>query len=449
MTMTSKLTAALAGAAIVVGAAGMAAAEDWPEFRGAGRRGVWLESGILETFPAEGLKARWRTPVKRGYAGPAVADGRVFVTDYEPTDGMRGTERALALDEATGEVLWVQEWAADYAGIQWEIGPGATPTVDGDRVYVLGRDGVLSAFKTDTGEVLWRKSYSEDYGVDRMRWGFDWGFASAPLVDDERLICFVGGPPDARVVALDKMTGEEIWRSLPAEADLGVAQPIIIEAGGARQLIVWDPEEVASLDPVTGDVYWRQDYTVGGAMTVAVPVQVGSQLFFSTFYDGPMMLTLNQDRPDATIAWKGSSNSEIRTEGLHAVLATPIIDGGYIYGICSYGQLRCLDANTGERIWETQEATVERRRWVSGFMVKNGDRIFMNNDRGELIIARLSPSGYQEISRTALIAPTSPPGNRRELRNVSWVHPAYANQHVYMRNDEEIVAFSLAAADYD
>ena len=447
--MTSKLTAALAGIAILVAGAGIAAAEDWPEFRGAGRRGVWLESGIVETFPEEGLKVLWRTPVKRGYAGPAVADGRVFVTDYEPTDGMRGTERALALDEATGEVLWVQEWDADYAGIQWEIGPGATPTVDGDRVYVLGRDGVLSAFRTDTGEILWRKSYSEDYGVDRMRWGFDWGFASAPLVDDERLICFVGGPPDARVVALDKMTGEEIWRSLPAEADLGVAQPIIIEAGGARQLIVWDPEEVASLDPVTGEVYWRQPYVVGGAMTVAVPVQVGSQLFFSTFYDGPMMLTLNQDRPDATIAWKGSSNSEIRTEGLHAVLATPIIDGGYIYGICSYGQLRCLDARTGERIWESQEATVERRRWVSGFMVKNGNRIFMNNDRGELIIARLHPTGYEEVSRTALIAPTSPPGNRRELRNVSWVHPAYANRHIYMRNDEEIVAFSLAAADYE
>ncbi|MCY4661611.1 MAG: PQQ-like beta-propeller repeat protein [Acidobacteria bacterium] len=447
--MTSKLTAALAGVAIVVGSAGIAAAEDWPEFRGAGRRGVWLESGIVETFPAEGLKALWRTPVKRGYAGPAVVDGRVFVTDYEPTQGMRGIERALALDEATGEVLWVQEWDADYAGIQWEIGPGATPTVDGNRVYVLGRTGVLSALDTETGEILWRKSYSEDYGVDRMRWGFDWGFASAPLVDDERLIGFVGGSPNARVVAFDKMTGEEIWRSLPSEADLGVAQPIIIEAGGARQLIVWDPEEVASLDPVTGDVYWQQPYVVGGAMTVAVPVQVGSQLFFSTFYDGPMMLTLNQDRPDATIAWKGSSNSEIRTEGLHAVLATPIIDGGYIYGICSYGQLRCLDANTGERIWETQEATVERRRWVSGFMVKNGNRIFLNNDRGELVIARLHPTGYEEVSRTPLIAPTSPPGNRRELRNVSWVHPAYANQHIYMRNDEEIVAFSLAAADYD
>ena len=210
--------------------------------------------------------------------------------------------------------MWVQEWPADYAGIQWEVGPSATPTVDGDRVYVLGRTGVLSALKVDTGELLWRKNYSEDYSVDRMRWGLDWGFASAPLVDGDRLICFVGGP-EARVVAFDKMTGREIWRALESEADLGVAQPMIIEAGGVRQLIAWDPEEVVSLDPENGSVYWRQPYVVGGAMTVAMPVQVGQQLFFSTFYDGPMMLTLNQDRPDATVAWKGSSNSEIRTEG--------------------------------------------------------------------------------------------------------------------------------------
>ncbi len=184
-------------------------------------------------------------------------------------------------------------------------------------------------------------------------------------------------------------------------------------------------------------------------MTIAVPVQVGTQLFFTTFYDGPMMLTLNQDRPGATVAWKGTSNSEIRTEGLHGVLATPIIDGGYIYGICSYGQLRCLDARTGKRIWATQEATVERRRWVSGFMVRNGNRVLLNNDRGDLVIARLSPSGYEEISRTHLIAPTSLPGNRRELRYVNWVHPAYANKHIYTRNDEEVISVSLDALDYE
>ena len=447
MTITQRAAAACVAA--MISGLTVVQAEDWPEFRGAGRLGEWREAGLLATFPAEGLKARWRTPIRAGYAGPSVADGRVFITDWMPTDGLRGTERALALDEATGEILWTVEWEADYAGIQWEIGPGATPTVDGDRVYVLGRGGTLSALRVDTGELLWRKDYSADYGVDRMRWGFDWGFASAPLVDGDRLICFVGGSRDARVVAFDKLTGEEIWRALPSNEDLGVAQPIIIEAGGARQLIVWNPAEVASLNPETGETYWRQPYVVGGAMTIATPVQVGAQLFFSTFYDGPMMLNLNQDRPGATVAWKGSSNSEIRTEGLHAVLATPIIDGGYIYGICSYGQLRCLNAGTGERIWETQEATVERRRWVSGFMVRNGNRVLINNDRGELIIARLSPEGYDEVSRTKLIDPTSAPGNRRELRFVNWVHPAYANRHIVTRNDEEIVSFSMDAADYE
>ncbi|MXZ37804.1 MAG: PQQ-binding-like beta-propeller repeat protein [Holophagales bacterium] len=447
--MAGRLTVALACVASILVAATELRADDWPEFRGKGRLGVWHETGIVEEFPAEGLKALWRTPIKAGFAGPAVADGRVFITDFEATHGMRGTERALALDEATGRILWTREWKADYAGIQWETGPGATPTVDGDRVYTLGRTGVLSAFDVETGALLWRKDYAEDYGVDRLQWGFDWGFASAPLVDGPRLICFVGGPENARVVAFDKMTGEELWRALDSEADLGVAQPIIVEAGGARQLIVWNPEEVVSLDPTNGEFYWRQPYTVGGAMTVATPVQVGSQLFFTTFYDGPLMLTLDQDRPGATVAWKGSSNSEIQTDGLHAVLATPIIEGGTIYGICSYGQLRGLNAETGERLWETQEATGERRRWVSGFLVRNGDRVFINNDRGDLIIARLSPAGYEEISRTHLITPTSRPGNRRELRYVSWVHPAYANKHVYIRNDEEMISLSLDRADYE
>ncbi|MDE2849664.1 MAG: PQQ-binding-like beta-propeller repeat protein [Acidobacteriota bacterium] len=447
--MSRRFTVALVCVATILVGATQARADDWPEFRGKGRLGVWHETGILEEFPAEGLKALWRTPIKAGFAGPAVADGRVFITDFEATHGMRGTERALALDEATGRVLWTEAWEADYAGIQWETGPGATPTVDGDRVYTLGRTGVLSAFDVETGALLWRKRYAEDYGVDRLQWGFDWGFASAPLVDGPRLICFVGGPENARVVAFDKMTGEELWRALDSEADLGVAQPIIIEAGGARQLIVWNPEEVVSLDPENGEFYWRQPYTVGGAITVATPVQVGSQLFFTTFYDGPLMLTLDRDRPGATVAWKGSSNSEIQTDGLHAVLATPIIEGGTIYGICSYGQLRGLNAETGERLWETQEATGERRRWVSGFLVRNGDRVFINNDRGDLIIARLSPAGYEEISRTHLIAPTSRPGNRRELRYVSWVHPAYANKHVYIRNDEEMISVSLNQADYE
>ena len=434
-----------AAACIAVAIAGLRA-EDWPEVAGKGRLGVWSENGILEKFPSDGLKVLWRTPTRGGYAGPAVADGRVFLTDYVETQKPRGTERAIALDEKTGKTLWVQEWTADYRGISWPTGPRATPTVDGDRVYVVGADGKLFCLNVQTGAIIWKKDYAADYGADRTKWAFDWGFASAPLVDGNRLICMVGGRPDAKVVAFDKMTGKEMWRALSSEdSDLGVAQPIILTAAGTRQLIIWYAGAVASLDPATGRLFWEQPYKVGGSMTVAIPRQSGSNLFFTTFYDGPLMLALDEKKPGATVVWKGKSSSEIQTDGLHAVITTPVIIGDYIYGICSYGQFRCLRAQTGERIWESQAVTKERARWASGVIVRNGDRLFVNNDRGELIIMKPSPDGYHEISRTQLIKPTSPPQNRRELVNVNWLYPAYANKHIYARNDEEIICASLAA----
>jgi outer membrane protein assembly factor BamB len=420
-------------------------ADDWPEIGGVGRLNVWNETGILEKFPAEGLKVRWRTPIKAGYAGPAVAGGKVFILDYEETRRPNGTERAMALDEKTGKILWTQEWTANYGGIQWPVGPRATPTVDGDRVYVLGADGKLFCLNVDTGAIIWKVDYARDYKADRLKWGFDWGFASSPIVDGDRLIALVGGQPDALVVAFNKTTGKEIWRALTADGDLGVGQPIITTAGGVRQLIIWYPGAVASLDPATGKTYWTQPYKVGGSMTVAVPMRTGSNLFFTTFYDGPLMLTLDDKKPAASVLWKGKSDSEIQTDGLHAVIATPAILGDIIYGICSYGQFRALSVKTGERLWETQAVTKERARWATGIIVRNGERLFINNDRGELLIVKAQPEGYQEISRTHLIKPTSPPQNRRELVNVNWSYPAYANKHIYVRNDEEIIAASLAA----
>jgi outer membrane protein assembly factor BamB len=420
-------------------------AEDWPEVRGKGRLGIWNETGIVETFPPEGLKILWRTPVRIGYAGPAVAGGRVFVVDYVETQKPRGTERAMALDEKTGKVLWTQEWAVDYRGMSYTNGPRATPTVDDDRVYVAGADGKLFCFDVKSGAIVWKKDYVTDYGADRSKWAYDWGFSSSPLVDGNRLISLVGGKDNAKVVAFDKMTGKELWRALSSETELGVAQPIIVNAGGARQLIVWYPGAVVSLDPATGRQYWEEPYKVGASMTVATPVLTGSMLFFTNFYDGPLMLQLDDKRPAATVVWKGKSESEIQTDGLHATTATPVVIGDHIYGICSYGQFRCLLARTGERIWETQAVTRERARWASGSIVRNGDRLFIKNDRGELIIVKPGPDGYHEVSRTQLLKPTSAPGNRRQLTTVNWTEPAYANRHIYVRNDDEIICASLAA----
>jgi outer membrane protein assembly factor BamB len=179
-------------------------------------------------------------------------------------------------------------------------------------------------------------------------------------------------------------------------------------------------------------------------MSISTPVLSGRRIVVTSYYNGMLMVELDEDTPTARLVWKGKSDSEIETDTIHSTVNTPIIQGDYVYGIGSFGEFRALNAATGERVWETQEVTVERARWASGLMIQHGDRVFINNDRGELIMARLSGDGFEEISRTHLIDPTSPPGNRRELETVNWTHPAYANRHIYVRNDLEIVALSAA-----
>ena len=146
---------AFAALALLVAAPGFA--NDWPQWRGEDRRGEWTETGIVEALPDE-LKVAWRVPINSGYSGAAVADGRVFITDWAEDPESRtvdGTERALALDEETGEVLWVQEWPTTYRMLMFSyaIGPRATPTVDGDRVYVVGAAGDLYCLDVETGDV--------------------------------------------------------------------------------------------------------------------------------------------------------------------------------------------------------------------------------------------------------------------------------------------------------
>ena len=428
-------------------------AEDWPQWRGAGRLGMWNETRIIDEFPDEGLKVVWRAPIRSGFAGPAVSEGRVFVLDWQEDPQSRtldGIERLVALDEETGSVLWTHEWATSYRMLQgsYAIGPRATPTVDGDRVYVVGASGVLRCVNVQTGNLIWTKNYIDDYDTSVATWGV----ASAPLVDGDRLIAIVGGEPDALVVAFNKQTGEELWHAVTVVGEMGYGQPVIYDAGGARQLIVWHAAALVSLNPETGAVYWEQPWEVGAGMSVATPVRDGNFLLVSQFYNGSMMMRLDTDRPSATMLWKGSSRSELpdETDGLHSMITTPIVRGNYVYGVGSYGELRGLSARTGERLWVSGEMTAQAR-WGTAYMVQQGDRYFVSNDEGDLIIARFTPEGYIEHDRTSLIEATSSSGygaQRRFDRAVSWSHPAYANRHIVQRNDKEILRASLSVSDY-
>jgi outer membrane protein assembly factor BamB len=425
-------------------------ADDWPQWLGPQRDGVWRETGLLTKFPAGGPKVLWRRPIHGGYAGPAVADGRVYVTDWAlasgaPNGNGAGKERVLCLDEATGKVLWEHAYECRYS-LQYPAGPRATPLVSGGKLYTLGAMGDLLCLDAAKGGVLWSKNFRKDYGARVPLWGF----AAHPLLDGDRLICLVGGP-DHVVVAFDRDSGKEKWHALSLErgnTEIGYCPPMIYQVGGGpRQLIIWHPEGVNSLDPVTGKPYWSQEFFAKANLTVPTPRLAGDLLLVTSFYNGSMLLKLGGGaKPGADVVWKSHARGEApgATDKLHSIIPTPFIENGYIYGVCSYGELRCLSLGDGKRVWETRKPTSggEPVRWANAFLVKNGDHYFLFNEKGDLIIARLTPKGYDEIDRTHVLDPTY---RLSRDRLVLWSHPAFANRCMFARNDKEIVCVSLVA----
>lgn len=427
-----------AWAAVALFVAGPTArGDDWPQWRGPQRDGVWRETGTVEAFAAPRLEPAWRAPIGPGYSGPVVAGGRVFVTDRQTKPAQ--VERVLAFAADTGKALWTHEYPCVYRNIGYEAGPRASVTVEGERVWALGAMGHLHCIAAADGRVEWQRDLGTDYAVEMPIWGI----AGAPLVDGERLIIHLGGSDGACVVALDKSTGRELWRAL---ADRGqYTAPIIVTQAGRRVLVVWTGDSVAGLAPESGAVLWQVPFKPRNMpIGVATPVVSGDRLFLTSFYDGSMMLRLGQDAPTATVLWHRVGASERQTDALHSIIGTPLFLGGHVYGVDSYGELRCLDAATGDRVWEDLTAT-PKARWSTIHIVQrgDGDGVWMFNERGELIVARLTPAGFKETSRAAILEPTTDQLPQRG--GVCWSHPAFAGRRVFARNDKELVCVNLAA----
>ena len=331
---------------------------------------------------------------------------------------------------------------------KFAIGPRATPTVDGDRVYILGAAGTLSCFDTATGDLVWRVDTGADYGVTVPAFGV----SQSPLVEGDHLIALLGGEPDAMVVAFDKLTGAEAWRAIETTSEPGYSSPIVITAGGVRQLIVWHAAAVTSLDPATGNIWWQHDFVVPSGLTIGTPVRSGRYLLVTQVENGGLMLALSSDRPAARPLWEGANPSRTDRPPQGATLSTPVMAGDVMYGLSSYGEFRGVDAMPGERLWSTDRLT-PHERWANSYLVQNGDRWFVINETGELVIARFTPAGYEEVDRTLLLTPTTRTRGgatgRWDDRAVLWAHPAFANRHVIARNDAEVVRLSLAAEDYE
>lgn len=418
-----------------------ALADDWPQWMGPGRDNVWRESGTIDSFGGQPPRIVWEAPVAGGYAGPAVADGKVYVTDYVTEadvkvpnwnrDESSGIERVLCLDEKTGNEIWRHEYPVDYT-ISYPAGPRCTPSVHKGKVYTLGAEGHLFCFDANTGDEIWSKNFPTEYGAKTSMWGY----ASSTLVDGNKLICVVGGE-GSHAVAFDLETGNEIWKSVNA-GDQGYSPPTIIEAGGVRQLILLCPDSVTSVDPESGKEYWTVPYQATSGSIIMSPIKMGDYLYAGGYDKQSLMLKLASDRPAAEIVWGNKPR-----HGISPVNVQPIVVGELMYGIDGSGELMAIAFPSGERIWTTPQPVSEKRPVRSGtaFLVRQEDRFWMFTEQGELVIAKLSPEGYEEIDRTKVIEPS----NNAFGRDVVWCMPAFANRRMYVRNDDKCICVDLAA----
>ena len=420
--------------------AAIAFSQDWPQWRGINRDGI-IASPIVPSKKAPTLT--WTQAIGGGYSGPTVADGKVYVMDRvaEP----KQIERVHCFDLATGENVWTHQYDATYQGIGYPAGPRASVSIHDGKAYSIGSMGNAFCFDAADGTVIWEVDFNEQYNIVANKRMPIWGISASPLVVGANVVFHIGGSEGACIVAIDCESGKETWRALKDRAQYSA--PVLMEYNEATSIVCWTGDSISALDPESGDVNWRFKFKPRNMpIGIATPLVKDGHIFVTSFYDGSLMLKVNDDGKSVTEVWSAVGPNEKKTKSLQSIISTPIWLGDYIYGVDSYGQLRCLEAETGKRVWENLEA-VPKARWSTIHFVKNGkdgDTVWMFNERGEILLGKLSPDGFEELSRHKIIDPTR--GQLRQRGGVCWSHPAFADQSIIVRNDKEIKCWQLGQA---
>jgi outer membrane protein assembly factor BamB len=401
---------------LFLGSTQRVSAEDWPQWRGENRAGVWNGVKLPEKLTAETVRKRWSVEVGGGYSGIAVASGRVFTMD-RPKD--QPHERVLCFDAATADRIWTRKYEANYGDLDYGQGPRSTPTVQGERVFTLGAVGHLHALDARSGGVVWSVDTAKEFKASMPVWGH----SVSPLVEGDLVIVQIGAPSGGTVMAFDRDTGKERWRALDDRP--GYSSPIVIERDGKRQLIVWTADNVVGLAATTGKVLWSVPFlTTNNDVAIISPVVAENRVFVSGYWDGCGAWSLNDSTP--TEDWKHKAPA--------CLMATPLYRDGHLYVLDKRQGVLCLDWKTGERLWSDDHRITPKDRNPHATMVWAGDRAVILNTPGELILGKFSPEGYAEHGRVPIIGKT-------------WAHPAFVGQDVFARSQTKLVCFRILVAE--
>lgn len=405
----------LLAATTMLAAASSLQAADWPQFLGPHRNGISAETGLLDAWTAGSVAEVWRAEGGVGMSGLAIRDGKLVTLIQNA-----GRQRIVAHNAATGERLWENPIAPAYRNSMGD-GPRATPTIAGDRVFVFTGEGVLAAVQLADGKTVWKND------VFRAAAGkpAEYGTACSPLVFGELVVVTVGSPAET-IIAYDSKTGKKVWGA--GDDPSGYSSPALLDVAGQRQLVAMTGESVLGLQPNTGAALWRYPYVTAYRCNTATPLAVDGKVFISAGENhGSVLLKLQAAGEAFEIreAWQSlGPGSVMRNEW-----QTSILLDGHLYGFDNVGSagqishLTCIEAATGKRVW--QEA-----RFGKGNMISADGKLFMSTMKGEVVIARASPAGYQELGRKLVIETT------RQA-------PALANGLLYLRDDKEIVCLDV------
>ena len=398
-------------------AASVGYAEDWPAWRGPRGNGSWSAPPLAEQWPDEGLPLLWRCPLGPGYSGISVVGSRVYTMDRPSTEV--GRERVVCINAASGKLIWEHLYNIDYGDLQYGKGPRATPTVHADRVYTIGATGELRCLDAASGSLVWAKSLAAK-GKDSWP---TWGFAASPVIYRDKLIVHAAFQPDGCFLAVDRMTGDEIWRA--GEGPAGYCTPIVIQHIGEAQLVGWTPERVICLSPDNGSQHWAVPYKVTMGVSIATPIFHDGVVFVSGYWEGSKAIRLGVNDNSAQLIWE-------ENRSLRGLMSQPLYRDGLVYLLDKRHGLVCFVLDSGQILWTDENRLTPRGRNPQVTMVWVGDSntALGLNSEGVLVRCELTAKGYRELTRAKIVGPT-------------WAHPAYVGNRIYARDDEQLVSVEL------
>jgi outer membrane protein assembly factor BamB len=398
--------------------------EDWPQWRGLNRDGLSKETGLLKEWPKEGPRLLWQVnALGKGYATPSVAGGRIYLMSNQGLDD----EFVNALDGKDGKKIWTIRIGKVGNPDQKPNFPAArsTPTVDGTVLYALGSDGDLVSLESATGKVRWQKSLRSDFGGLAPTWAY----AESPLVDGDVLACVPGGK-DSTIVALNKRSGEVIWKSAVPGGDMaGYASLVIANVGGVKQYIAYTVNGLVGVDAKTGKFLWRYEKTKGSmGMSIQTPVARDDYVYSGASRVGGGAVKLN--------AIQGTITAEEAyfDPKLPSAIGGEVLVGDFLYGSGSQ-TVMCVEFKTGQIKWNDRSIAPASMCYAEGLL-------YMHGEDGNVALIEATPDAYRERGR---FTPPDQPKHNNQMEK-AWAYPVIANGRLYIRDLDTMWCYDIRAA---